>query len=77
MSGDEPAFPVAGLTGLPNDQWYDPQSGMNVRTYLAAKAMQGLVTLGEDKWGDIPVLAVSMADALIAKLKRIQPDTKP
>lgn len=35
------AFPVPGLSGLPNDQFVYGESGMTLRDYFAAKAMQG------------------------------------
>jgi hypothetical protein len=37
------AFPVAGLSGLPNDNFIHPQEGMTLRDYFAAAAMTGSV----------------------------------
>lgn len=34
-----PAFPEAGLSGLPNDQFVYGRSGMTLRDYFAAKAL--------------------------------------
>ena len=39
-----PAFPVPGLSNLPNDQCLWPEIGMTLRDYFAAKAMQGIVS---------------------------------
>jgi hypothetical protein len=39
-----PAFPEAGLSGLPNDMFIQPRPGMTLRDYFAAKAMQGLLS---------------------------------
>lgn len=38
-----PAFPEAGLSGLPNGEFIHGQSGMTLRDYFAAKAMQSLI----------------------------------
>ena len=37
------AFPVSGLSGLPNDNFIHPQEGMTLRDYFAAAAMTGSV----------------------------------
>lgn len=37
------AFPVAGLSGLPNDNFILPTSGMSLRDWFAGMALQGLV----------------------------------
>ena len=37
------AFPVAGLSGLPNDNFIHPQEGMTLRDYFAAAALAGSV----------------------------------
>jgi hypothetical protein len=37
------AFPVAGLSGLPNDNFIHPQEGMTLRDYFAAAALSGNV----------------------------------
>lgn len=38
-----PAFPVAGMTGLPNGEVVYGENGMTLRDYFAAKAMQGML----------------------------------
>lgn len=45
-----PAFPVPGLSNLPNDQFIWPETGMTLRDYFAAKAMQGMWASDTDKW---------------------------
>lgn len=37
------AFPVAGLSGLPNDNFIHPQEGMTLRDHFAAAALAGSV----------------------------------
>lgn len=41
-----PAFPMPGLSGLPNDQFLYGEQGMTLRAYIAAKAMHGLLIEG-------------------------------
>lgn len=36
-----PAFPMPGMTGLPNGEFVYGDHGMTLRDYFAAKAMQG------------------------------------
>lgn len=36
-----PAFPEAGLSGLPNGDFIHPQAGMSLRDYAALKILQG------------------------------------
>lgn len=38
-----PAFPEAGLSGLPNGEFIHGREGMTLRDYFAAKAMQGFI----------------------------------
>jgi len=40
------AFPVSGLSGLPNDNFIHPQEGMTLRDYFAAAALTGLLASG-------------------------------
>jgi hypothetical protein len=57
-----PAFP----TTKPLEHWGDPNQGMTLRDYFAAKAMQGL--LAGTKTGSATVLATDsykMADAML------------
>jgi hypothetical protein len=37
-----PAFPVPGATKVRSDGYFDPQSGMSLRDYFAAKALAGI-----------------------------------
>ncbi len=43
-----PAFPEAGLSGLPNGEFIHGHPGMSLRDYFAAKAMQGLIAACTD-----------------------------
>lgn len=38
--GGGPAFPVPGISGLPNGEFIYPSGGMTLRDYFAAKALQ-------------------------------------
>lgn len=72
------AFPRAGSEDrtsgdMPDGNGYDgPTSGLTVRAYLAAMAMQGLLAnSGLDlTFSDAAVSAVKDADALIAELNK-------
>jgi hypothetical protein len=59
------AFP----TTKPLDSWGDPNAGMDLRDYFAAKAMQALLTTFEFKGNQItevlPINAYQMADAMM------------
>ena len=65
-----PAFPEAGMGGLPNGEFISGQAGMTLRDYFAAKALMGLLAsvdsecdINKDisaKW------AYEVADAMIA-----------
>ena len=74
IEGLDPAFPVPGLNNLPNGDFIYPSGGMNLRSYFAAKAMQGLLACDatyKDK-ADPKALtrdAVAHADALIKALR--------
>ena len=59
---DTPAFPNEGFNG-----WGDPNQGMTLRDYFAAKAMQGLLA-GSLKSVELGVIAgdcYKMADAML------------
>jgi hypothetical protein len=63
------AFPNEGFNG-----WGSPESGMTLRDYFAAKAMQALITSRhtnyENGWYDEDVVASSsynMAEAMLAE----------
>ena len=57
---DTPAFP----TTKPLDSWGDPNQGMTLRDYFAAKAMQGLVDAAMPM-SEIAAEAYVMADAML------------
>lgn len=80
-----PAFPMPGLSGLPNEQFIYGENGMTLRDYFAAKALQGLCAnpggpfqhSPATGWGltnctldDVSSLAVNLADSLIAELNK-------
>ena len=71
-----PAFPV---TVLQNDPKVHAQhTGMTLRDYFAAKAMQGLaVGVNEPDYEVIATMAYNMADAMLAKAKEAKTDVKP
>ena len=63
-----PAFPESGLSGLPNGEFIHGRSGMTLRDYFAAKAMQAIVT--QPTWETCPVEKVAcwsyeQADAML------------
>jgi len=58
-----PAFP----TTKPLDSWGDPNQGMTLRDYFAAKAMQGMmVDVEQPRCDYIADIAYKMADAMLA-----------
>ena len=65
---DEPAFPFEG--GQNNG--VQPSSGMTLRDYFAAKAMQGLVSDSQVdmEFCDMAKWSYSMADAMLAERER-------
>jgi hypothetical protein len=73
---DDPAFPMPGLSGLPNDKFVYGQHGMSKRELFAAMAMQGLLSnlaaIRREGFRDrnITEFAVMNADALIAELAK-------
>ena len=57
-----PAFP----TTKPLDSWGDPNQGMTLRDYFAAKAMQGMmVDVEQPRCDYIADIAYEMADAMM------------
>ncbi|MFY0403313.1 hypothetical protein ACOMDP_11825 [Pantoea dispersa] len=54
-----PAFPV------PDSEYQIQDTGMTLRDYLAAKAMQGMLANGI-ALGEIPLYAYEIADAMLA-----------
>ena len=57
-----PAFPNEGFNG-----WGDPNQGMTLRDYFAAKAMQGdfIAGIHIDDFADCANRAYKMADAML------------
>ncbi len=58
-----PAFPNEGFNG-----WGEPQQGMTLRDYFAAKAMQAMMTAGYWNWkepGEDSVRCYAMADEML------------
>lgn len=63
---NHPAFPVTAYAGDQNNPPVRPNSGMGIRDYIAAAAMQSLVT--EKAAGDpeaVAELAYAFADAML------------
>ena len=60
-----PAFP----TTKPLDYWGDPNQGMTLRDYFAAKAMQGICASGPSRDWTSPRLAAEAYDLADAMLK--------
>lgn len=58
-----PAFPMPGMTGLPNGEFVYGDHGMTLRDYFAAKAMSEMTW--KDKLGSARE-CYEMADAMIA-----------
>lgn len=69
-----PAFPVVGMAQLGTQEVYAIfQSGMTLRDYFAAKAMQGLLAtpdMGGLFWEELAHRSVKMSDALLAELAK-------
>lgn len=64
-----PAFPEAGLSGLPNGEFVHGQSGMTLRDYFAAKAMQAWLGSGEHNFMSKHTCAAdayAVSDAMLA-----------
>lgn len=66
-----PAFPEAGLSGLPSGEFMYGREGMTLRDYFAAKAMQGFcANIGRNRYsqeniGVIAIDAYAVADAML------------
>jgi hypothetical protein len=76
--GDEPAYPEAGLSGLPNGDWLQGRPGMTLREHYAGLMMAaGLSALTDDSDPVTPAeaarCAIANADALLAALSKAQP----
>lgn len=79
LEGDEMknelAFPRTGDKNI--ESW---QSGMTLRDYFAAKAMQGMIACGHTKW-ELPSnkviaeTAYSMADSMLLERERVKNET--
>jgi hypothetical protein len=62
------AFPNEGFNG-----WGEPQEGMTLRDYFAAKALQGLMneqSYGASSWHLDAKAAYEIADAMLAERKK-------
>lgn len=73
--GDMPAFPVPGLSNLPNGEFIHPSGGMTLRDYYAGLAMQGILS-NPNCDGNRPLIvqaAVLNADALCKALEKKSP----
>ncbi len=71
-----PAFPIPGMTGMPNDTVIEPHPGMSMRAYIATKVLAGIMAKEKlsastfDYSKDRAAVAVRHADALIAELAK-------
>ena len=60
----------------PETEWSEMQDGMSLRAYLAAKAMDALISSDNRMWGgfgnpeSVAENACRMADALISELRK-------
>lgn len=70
-----PAFPEAGLSGLPNGEFIHGQAGMTLRDYFAAKADMAPYNPRQalESKLDRPVTIAELAD-YIAKIRHIEAD---
>jgi len=64
-----PAFPVPGLSNLPNGDFIHPECGMTLRDYFAANALQGMIAadynLAPEYVPSIAASAYLLADAMM------------
>lgn len=70
-----PAFPEAGLSGLPNGDFIHGRSGMSLRDYFAANALAGLcanshwIANTQENHGDaltaLSMVVYELADAML------------
>ena len=73
---NQPAFPEAGLSGLPNGEFIHGRSGMTILEYYAAEAMKKFIlTIPYNGHGDIDRAGIArasfdMAEAIIAEYNR-------
>lgn len=67
LKPDDPAFVVEGG----NNNGMQPYSGMSIREYFAAKALQGLIA-EDSSQHNIARQAVGYADELIDELNRLK-----
>ncbi len=84
MSGSDPAFPSDHLpkgvyrklgTGNDTEITFEKPKGMDIRTYLSAKAMAAMIDSathwdGQGDDAEIAKYAVEFADALISELNK-------
>ncbi len=72
----QPAFPEAGLAGLPSGEFIHGRSGMTMLQYYAAEAMKVLILTppycnkGSFLYSDLAICSFNMAAAMIAEGER-------
>jgi len=66
------AYPCAGLSGLPNDNFINPTEGMSLRDHFAGLAMQGSCACPDNNAPPRAVAnwAYEIADAMLAARER-------
>ena len=68
IKGGGQAYPCAGLSGLPNDNFINPTEGMSLRDHFAGLAMSAHITADVDDTcppDKIAEIAYRQADAMI------------
>ena len=66
-----PAFPMPGMAGLPNGEFFYGHDGMTLRDYFAAEAMRGVlagrypITEKPNAQNEIAFAAYQQADAML------------
>ncbi len=67
LGGNHPAFPVQAYPGDAANPKVRPNTGMSMRDYFAAQAMNGLLAAGRDaQYGDSTMDDLAEASYLIA-----------
>lgn len=64
INDGEPAFPEAGLSGLPNDQFIHGRPGMTLRDHFAAKALP-VIASGSHVAGEAFLRALNFESAAV------------
>lgn len=66
MKNGGPAFPEAGLSGLPNGEFIHGREGMTLRDYFAAQAMLGYIAGKYDLYAlEKAEIAYKIADQML------------